>query len=93
MRFMVIEWFRNGDPGPVYKRFVERGRMVPEGVRYVDSWVAADGTHCYQLMECEKTTDLHPWIDAWSDLVDFELVPVTDSTTAAGKFNPSRAGG
>ena len=86
MRFMVIERFRNGDPGPVYARFRERGRMLPDGVTYLDSWVAADGTCCYQLMECMSEADLKPWLDAWSDLVDFEVVAVTDSATAASTF-------
>jgi len=86
MRFMVIERFR--DAAAVYRRFDERGRMNPEGVRYLDSWVAADGSHCYQLMECEKEADLQPWIDAWSDLVDFEVVAVTDSAMAEKCFGP-----
>lgn len=93
MRFMVIERFHGGDPAPVYRRFAERGRMVPDGVIYLDSWVAADGTHCFQLMECETQADLQPWLDAWSDLVDFEVVPVTDSATAAGKFNAKQEDG
>ena len=84
MRFMVIERFR--DTAAVYARFAEKGRMIPEGVTYVNSWVAADGSHCYQLMDCERQQDLQPWIDAWSDLVDFEVVPVTDSATAAQSF-------
>ena len=83
MLFMVIERFRGGNAKPVYTRLAERGRMIPEGVRYLDSWIAADGTHCYQLMECAGEADLQPWIDAWVDLVDFEVVPVTDSKTAA----------
>ena len=86
MRFMVIERFHGSDPTPVYARFAERGRMIPEGVRYLDSWVAVDGSHCYQLMECEAETDLRPWTDAWSDLVDFQIVPVIDSAAAASAF-------
>jgi len=84
MRFMVIERFR--DAASVYRRFAERGRMIPEGVRYLDSWVAADGSHCYQLMECDAEADLQPWLDAWADLVDFEVVAVTDSASAASTF-------
>jgi hypothetical protein len=84
MRFMVIERFR--DAAAVYRRFGAQGRMIPEGVRYIDSWVAADGSHCYQLMECTQEADLRPWIEAWADLVDFEVVAVTDSATAAQSF-------
>ncbi|GAB4361412.1 MAG: hypothetical protein Kow00114_15960 [Kiloniellaceae bacterium] len=86
MRFMVIDRFRNGNPGPVYARFAQKGRMLPEGVVYLDSWVADDGTHCYQLMDCASEADLRPWLDAWSDLVDFEVVAVTDSAAAARRF-------
>ncbi len=86
MRFMVVERFRGGDPAPVYARFRERGRMLPEGVTYIDSWVAADGRCCYQLMECSAEAALAPWLDAWRDLVDFEVVAVVDSATAAKRF-------
>ncbi|MEQ9609501.1 MAG: DUF3303 family protein, partial [Kiloniellaceae bacterium] len=77
---------RNGDAGPVYARFAEQGRILPEGVTYLDSWVAADGRCCYQLMECAAEEDLAPWLAAWSDLVDFEVVPVVDSAAAAARF-------
>ncbi len=83
MLFMVIERFRDGSGKAVYQRFAERGRMIPEGVRFVDSWVDTAGARCFQLMDCAREADLQPWIDAWSDLVDFEVVAVTDSATAA----------
>jgi len=86
MRFMVIERFHDGDAGPVYRRLAERGRMLPAGVTYLDSWIAADGSCCYQLMDCACREDLEPWIEAWADLVDFEVVPVVDSATAARSF-------
>jgi hypothetical protein len=85
MRFMVIETFR--DTAAVYARFAEKGRMIPEGVRYIDSWVEAGGGRCFQLMECDHEDQLRPWIEAWADLADFEVVPVTDSATAAGRFS------
>jgi len=84
MLLMVVERFR--DAAAVYARFAEKGRMLPDAVTYVNSWVAADGSHCYQLMDCARETDLQPWLDAWRDLVDFEVVPVTDSATAAKAF-------
>ena len=86
MRFMVIETFRGGDAAAVYARLEERGRMIPEGVRYLDSWVEEGGGRCFQVMDCARREDLQPWIDAWADLVDFEVVAVTDSTTAAKRF-------
>ena len=86
MLFMVIEHFRGGDPAPAYERLEARGRMIPEGVRYLDSWVEAGGGRCFQVMECEREEQMKPWIDAWSDLVDFEVVPVVESATAAKTF-------
>ena len=79
MLFMVIEDFRNGDPNPVHDRFVARGRMLPEGVTYHASWIDPARVRCYQLMEAEKADMLAPWIAAWTDIVDFEVVPVVTS--------------
>ncbi|WP_344619073.1 DUF3303 domain-containing protein [Dactylosporangium salmoneum] len=80
---MVIERFRGGQARPVYERAREQGRMLPEGLRYVDSWVSADCTRCFQLMECADVTALMAWVARWSDLVDFEIVPVAPSAQAS----------
>jgi hypothetical protein len=81
---MVIERFKDGDPAPVYQRFRERGRLAPEGLTYVGSWVRADLAQCWQVMEGERA-QLDAWIAAWSDLVDFEVVPVVTSAEAAAR--------
>ena len=81
--FMVIERFRDGRPRPVYDRAREQGRQLPEGLRYVDSWVAADFARCFQLMETDDVTLLMTWVARWSDLVDFEVVPVAPSAQAS----------
>jgi hypothetical protein len=80
--YMVIEGFR-GDPAPVYRRFAERGRLAPEGLGYVGSWVTLDLSRCYQVMECDDRALLDEWMACWSDLVDFEIVPVMSSADAA----------
>ena len=85
MLFMVIEHFRDGDPAPVYARFRERGRLAPEGLRYVNSWVTDDLAGCYQVMECDDRAPLDAWMAAWSDLVDFEVHPVVTSADAAAR--------
>ena len=79
---MVVERYRQG-PGPVYARLEAKGRMLPDGLRYVDSWVEASYARCFQLMECDDLTLLMTWIAQWSDLVDFEVVPVVTSAQAA----------
>ena len=84
---MVIETFRQG-PRPVYARFHERGRLAPEGLRYVTSYVSAVGTVCYQVMECEDESLLESWMAAWRDLVDFEVIPIISSAEAVKKFGP-----
>jgi hypothetical protein len=83
MLFLVIEHFRNRDPEPVYARFRERGRLAPDGLKYVASWVTADLADCYQVMECEDRALLDQWMAAWSDLVEFEVHPVVTSADAA----------
>lgn len=83
MLFMVIERFKNGDPAPVYERFRSQGRMLPDGLTYVNSWVDTSHTRCFQLMESSDPTTLGTWISRWSDLVDFEVVPVVTSEAAA----------
>ena len=82
---MVIERFRDGDAAPVYARFRERGRLAPEGLTYVNSWVTADLTRCYQVMACDDRALLDEWIARWSDLVDFDVVPVVTSAEAAAR--------
>ena len=83
MRYMVVERFRDG-AGPVYERFAARGRMLPEGLEYLDSWVAADRSVCYQLMACDDPALLEVWMGRWADLVAFEVTPVVSSAEAAG---------
>lgn len=83
--FMVIERYRGGNAAPVYRRFRERGRMAPEGLAYVSSWVEEDLGTCYQLMETSDRALLDEWMGHWSDLVDFEVHPVITSQEAAAR--------
>ena len=85
MLYMIIERFRNADPRPVYKRFRESGRLAPNGVEYVDSWVTDNLAVCYQVMKCEDRSLLDEWIANWSDIVDFEVIPVMTSLEARTK--------
>jgi hypothetical protein len=85
VRYMIIEHFRNGDPVPVYSRFRAQGRLAPDGLRYIDSWVTDDLTRCYQLMECSDRALLDAWMAAWADLVAFEVYPVITSRDAADR--------
>ncbi|MFB9182033.1 DUF3303 domain-containing protein [Dactylosporangium sucinum] len=80
---MVIERFHEGDPRPVYARARSAGRLLPEGLRYVDSWVEANLARCFQVMECDDLSLLSAWIASWSDLVDFEVIPVLTSAQAS----------
>lgn len=80
---MVVEHFRNGEAAPVYRRFKERGRMAPDGLTYVSSWVDENLATCYQLMEAADRTPLDEWMQNWKDLVEFEVHPVISSQEAA----------
>lgn len=83
MLYMIVENFK-GDPVAVYRRFRERGRLAPDGLRYVNSWVTHDLQRCYQVMECADPRLLEQWMDEWKDLVGFEVIPVLTSSEAAG---------
>ena len=84
--YMVIENFKNGDAGPVYRRFRDRGRLAPAGVTYVSSWVNDKLDRCYQLMETEDRALLDQWMASWDDIIDFEVHPVITSKEAAERI-------
>ncbi len=88
MLFMVIEQFRGGEAAPVYRRLRARGRLAPEGVRYVSSWVTSDLRGGYQVMECADRQLLEAWMDEWQDLVEFEVFPVMTSDEAVAEVAP-----
>lgn len=85
---MVVEHFKNRDPVPVYQRFRDRGRLAPEGLRYVSSWIDEKLERCFQLMETSDPKLLDEWIANWSDIVDFEVYLVISSTEAAERISP-----
>ncbi|HLB08527.1 MAG TPA: DUF3303 family protein [Gemmatimonadaceae bacterium] len=89
MLYMIIEHFRDGNAVPVYRRFRERGRLAPDELRYVASWVTSDLKRCYQVMECDDRALLEDWIAQWSDLVDFEVETVMTSAEAVSAITPS----
>ena len=84
---MVIEHFKDGDPAPVYRRFRERGRLAPDGLTYINSWVDVNLERCYQVMETEDRTLLDQWIANWRDIVEFEVHPVITSADAAARVD------
>lgn len=83
MLYMIIEHFKNRDPVPAYRRFRDRGRLMPDGVEYVSSWVDKDMHRCFQLMEADERALLEQWMKNWNDLVDFEVYSVMPSSEAA----------
>jgi hypothetical protein len=83
--FMVIENFKGGDANPIYRRLREKGRMLPEGLRFIDSWVSTDLGRCFQLMECDDPALFQRWTAEWSDLVEFEMVPIISGREAAAR--------
>ena len=85
MLYLVLEHFRDGQGREVYERFRAKGRMAPKGVEYVDSWVDTDVRLCWQLMRTDDVRLLHEWASNWSDIVDFEFIPVITGREAAAK--------
>lgn len=92
MLFMVIENFRDQDAKSVYRRFKEQGRLMPEGVTFVESWVSADLSRCFQVMESPDITLLQRWVAEWSDLVAFEIVPVSSGRDTAAALGEGLSG-
>jgi Protein of unknown function (DUF3303) len=86
--YIIIERFKNDDAVPVYRRFRDQGRLAPDGLTYVSSWVTDDLKVCYQVMETANRALLDRWMANWSDIVDFEVHPVVTSKQAAEKIAP-----
>jgi hypothetical protein len=89
MLFMVIERFHEGLAPDIYRRFRDRGRMAPEGLSYVASWVDLRFERCFQVMETDDEALIHQWMANWQDLADFEVIPVRTSAEAAAAIAPS----
>ena len=83
MLFMIVESFKDQDAVPAYERFMKRGRSIPDGLRYIDSWVEPNFARCFQLMECDSLGPLQQWLLSWRGAgVSFEIVPVVTSQEA-----------
>jgi hypothetical protein len=91
MLYMIVERFRDGNAVPVYRRFRDQGRLAPEGLRYVASWVTDDFRRCFQIMECDNPDLLARWTSRWQDLIDFEIIPVVTSAEAVAAITPRLA--
>ena len=87
MLFLVIERFKDRNPVPIYQRLRESGRSMPDGLRYIDSWVEVNFDRCFQLMECDDARLFLPWVLQWRDLIDFEVVPVSPSRDVRALFD------
>jgi hypothetical protein len=90
--YMVIEHFRNGNAAPIYERFRAQGRLAPDGLTYVASWVDSELQRCYQVMETADPRLLEEWMARWRDLVDFEVHEVISSAEAAQRVSSEGSG-
>jgi len=80
MLFMVIERFKNNDMLPIYKRVRDDGRLLPDGLLYLDSWVEPNFARCFQLKECDDLRLFQQWSLQWRGSgATFEIVPVVPS--------------
>jgi Domain of unknown function (DUF3303) len=86
--YMIVEHFRNKDPLPVYRRFRDFGRMAPEGLEYISSWVDEKLERCFQLMETDDRARIEEWLANWNDIVEFDVYPVISSKEAADRVLP-----
>lgn len=90
MLYMIVETFHAGKVRELYQRFAEKGRMLPPGVQYVNSWIDEQFTRCFQVMECDDACLLAEWTSHWSDLADFEIIPVLTSSQARERMLAGR---
>jgi len=88
MHFMIIERFKDADPLPIYQRLRDQGRVLPDGLRYVASWIEPNFDRCFQVMECDDLAVLQRWVLQWRDLVSFEIVPVLPSAEVRTLIEP-----
>ena len=88
MLFIIVEKFKDEDAVPIYRRFREKGRLAPDGLKYISSWVDENFQRCFQLMETNDEKLLGEWISNWNDIVDFEVYPVMTSEQASEKIAP-----
>lgn len=88
MLYVIVETFRGGDAVSVYRRFRDQGRLAPDGLRYLASWVSLDFRRCFQVMECDDPAVLKEWIAKWEDLIAFEVIPVRTSADAVAAIAP-----
>ncbi|MEM6753976.1 MAG: DUF3303 family protein [Cyanobacteria bacterium P01_C01_bin.38] len=79
MLFMVVEKFKDDATRQIYYRSQKEGRMLPEGLKYIDSWIDVNLNRCFQLMECDDLLLIQEWILQWQDLAKFEVIPVVPS--------------
>ncbi len=86
--YMIIEEFHDADPVPVYRRFRDGGRQLPDGLKYVGSWITRDLTRCYQVMECDDPILLDEWMSRWTDVTSFQVIPVITSPEAVAIVSP-----
>ena len=86
--YMIVENFKDGDAVPVYRRFRDRGRLAPDGLQYISSWVDERYQRCFQIMETADRSLIDQWIRNWSDIVEFDVYPVMSSTEAAERITP-----
>jgi hypothetical protein len=86
--YMIVERFKTSGAIEVYRRARDRGRLMPTGLEYVSSWVDFEFTQCFQIMRTEDKALLDEWMSHWSDLVDFEVVPVQTSAEAMKMIQP-----
>jgi hypothetical protein len=92
MHYLVIEYFRAGNPAPIYARLQAQGRLAPAGLTYVSSWITKDLKTCYQVMETGERSLLDEWMKNWDDLVEFEVMEVMSSIEARATIEKQQEG-
>ena len=75
-QYMAVEHFKPGCYAAVYQRFAQQGRLLPDGLEYIDSWVNRERDICFQLMQTDQPALFETWFERWQDLVNFDVIPI-----------------
>ena len=85
MTYLIIERFYPEKVKALYQRFEAEGRLLPDGVQYLNSWIDEKIETCYQLMESDTQEKLLEWVSRWSEFATFDIIPVISSDQAKEK--------
>ena len=78
MLFMITYAFGPDVRNTAQERFKKTGGMPGAGVKMHGRWHALGGGHGFLLAESNDGVAIGKWMQEWTDLLEFEVVPVNN---------------